>query len=77
MIRLFLTAQQVDVDDNNCEGDDPIQRAMGQFGKWHVFVCATVFLLKFPVAWHQVIKTGAMIPSFTEDKLFFFNYFID
>lgn len=27
---------------------------MGQFGKWHIFICATVFLLKFPVAWHQM-----------------------
>lgn len=33
---------------------DPIQRAMGDFGRWHLFVCIVIFLLKFPVAWHQV-----------------------
>lgn len=33
---------------------DPIQNAMGQFGKWHLLVCGVVFLLKFPVAWHQM-----------------------
>lgn len=33
---------------------DPIQKAMGDFGRWHLFVCVVIFLLKFPVAWHQV-----------------------
>lgn len=33
---------------------DPIQHAMGQFGKWHFLVCGIIFLLKFPVAWHQM-----------------------
>lgn len=33
---------------------DPIQRAMGNCGRWHVFVCVVIFLLKFPVAWHQM-----------------------
>lgn len=33
---------------------DPIQSAMGQFGKWHYLVCGVIFLLKFPVAWHQM-----------------------
>lgn len=33
---------------------DPIQRAMGDFGRWHLFVCVVIFLLKFPVAWHQM-----------------------
>lgn len=33
---------------------DPIQNAMGQFGKWHYLVCGVIFLLKFPVAWHQM-----------------------
>lgn len=27
---------------------------MGQFGRWHFFVCSIIFLLKFPVAWHQM-----------------------
>lgn len=33
---------------------DVIQKAMGSFGRWHLLVCAVVFLLKFPVAWHQM-----------------------
>lgn len=27
---------------------------MGDLGKWHIIVCASVFLLKFPVGWHQM-----------------------
>ncbi|XP_053695192.1 organic cation transporter protein isoform X2 [Sabethes cyaneus] len=40
---------------------DPVQRAMGQLGWWHIMVCAVVFPLKFPVAWHQmgIIFLGA------------------
>lgn len=34
--------------------NDPIQEAMGQFGKWHILVFASLFLIKFPVAWHQM-----------------------
>lgn len=33
---------------------DPIQQAMGSFGRWHAIICAFIFLLKFPVAWHQM-----------------------
>jgi hypothetical protein len=33
---------------------DPIQKSMGALGKWQIFICAVVFLLKFPVAWHQM-----------------------
>lgn len=33
---------------------DPIQKAMGSLGRWHIIVCFFVFLLKFPVAWHQM-----------------------
>ncbi|XP_031621351.1 organic cation transporter protein isoform X2 [Contarinia nasturtii] len=33
---------------------DPIQKAMGSLGRWHVIVCGFIFLLKFPVAWHQM-----------------------
>lgn len=34
---------------------------MGQLGWWHILVCAVVFPLKFPVAWHQmsIIFLGA------------------
>lgn len=27
---------------------------MGQFGRWHFWICAVIFLMKFPVAWHQM-----------------------
>lgn len=27
---------------------------MGGLGRWQIWVCAIVFLLKFPVAWHQM-----------------------
>lgn len=33
---------------------DPVQSSMGALGKWHLWVCAIVFILKFPVAWHQM-----------------------
>ncbi|XP_037922446.1 organic cation transporter protein-like isoform X2 [Hermetia illucens] len=33
---------------------DPVQKAMGAIGWWHIWVCGVVFLLKFPVAWHQM-----------------------
>ncbi|XP_017787309.1 PREDICTED: organic cation transporter protein-like [Nicrophorus vespilloides] len=33
---------------------DIIQRSMGVFGKWHFWVCIVIFLVKFPVAWHQL-----------------------
>lgn len=35
---------------------DPVQKAIGDLGHWQIFVCAIVFLLKFPVAWHQMGK---------------------
>lgn len=36
------------------ESQDPIQSAMGHFGKWHLIICAAIFLLKLPGAWHQM-----------------------
>ena len=33
---------------------DHIQKTIGEMGKWQIFVCAVIFLLKFPVAWHQM-----------------------
>lgn len=45
---------------------DPVQNAMGELGRWQIFVCSTVFLLKFPVAWHQLgIIFLAPKPDFT------------
>lgn len=36
------------------ENTDQIQSLMGELGRWQIFVCGVVFLLKFPVAWHQM-----------------------
>jgi hypothetical protein len=45
---------------------DPVQNAIGELGRWQILVCAIVFLLKFPVAWHQmVIIFLAPKPDFT------------
>lgn len=33
---------------------DPIVQSIGQIGRWQVFVCGVMFLLKFSVAWHQL-----------------------
>ncbi len=33
---------------------DPIQNAMGAMGRWQIWICAVIFLLKLPVAWHQM-----------------------
>lgn len=41
-------------DDSKKTLSDPIQNAMGEFGRWQIFVCLIIFLLKFPVAWHQL-----------------------
>lgn len=40
--------------ENDVQISDPVQESMGAIGKWHYIVCAAVFLLKFPVAWHQM-----------------------
>lgn len=34
--------------------DDPIKKTIGELGRWQVLMCAIIFLLKFPVAWHQM-----------------------
>lgn len=41
-------------DDEEKAKMDPVQNAMGPLGKWHIIVCGVIFLLKFPVAWHQM-----------------------
>ncbi|KAJ8958307.1 hypothetical protein NQ318_017453, partial [Aromia moschata] len=33
---------------------DVIQKCIGVLGRWHVYVCLIIFLVKFPVAWHQL-----------------------
>ncbi|XP_053604778.1 organic cation transporter protein-like [Plodia interpunctella] len=34
--------------------EDPLTRAIGAIGKWQIWICFVVFLVKFPVAWHQM-----------------------
>ncbi|XP_019877801.1 organic cation transporter protein-like isoform X2 [Aethina tumida] len=36
------------------ENVDIIQKSIGVLGKWHLWVCLAIFLVKFPVAWHQL-----------------------
>lgn len=45
---------------------------MGEFGRWHVLVCAAIFLVKFPVAWHLRIVTfmAPTIGTFCSDRNF-------
>lgn len=33
---------------------DPIEMAMGGLGKWQIWMCAVIFLQKFPTAFHQL-----------------------
>ncbi|XP_065169619.1 organic cation transporter protein-like isoform X2 [Atheta coriaria] len=36
------------------ETTDVFQKSMGVFGRWHLWICFIIFLVKFPVAWHQL-----------------------
>lgn len=36
---------------------------MGSIGKWHILICAVVFPLKFPVAWHQMSNIFLAAPT--------------
>lgn len=40
--------------ESQISNDDPVTRAIGAIGKWQIWVCFVVFLVKFPVAWHQM-----------------------
>lgn len=33
---------------------DIIQKSIGVLGRWHLWICFIIFLVKFPVAWHQL-----------------------
>ncbi|XP_026666972.1 uncharacterized protein LOC108622018, partial [Ceratina calcarata] len=33
---------------------DAVQEAIGNLGKWQIFVCLAISLVKFPIAWHQL-----------------------
>lgn len=49
----MLDAENKDVE-NQREDGDVITKAIGSIGKWQIWVCFVVFLVKFPVAWHQM-----------------------
>lgn len=34
--------------------DDPVQKALGDFGWWQFWITFSLSLLKFPIAWHQL-----------------------
>ncbi|XP_073955116.1 organic cation transporter protein-like isoform X1 [Choristoneura fumiferana] len=40
--------------ENQKVSEDPLTRAIGAIGKWQIWICFVVFLVKFPVAWHQM-----------------------
>ncbi|XP_045449762.1 organic cation transporter protein-like [Melitaea cinxia] len=47
----------VDNETKEAEGqnvEDPMTKAIGAIGKWQIWICFVVFLVKFPVAWHQM-----------------------
>lgn len=34
--------------------EDIVEKTIGVLGKWQILVCLAIFLVKFPVAWHQL-----------------------
>ncbi|XP_030027815.2 organic cation transporter protein isoform X3 [Manduca sexta] len=40
--------------ENHKVDEDPITKIIGAIGKWQIWICFVVFLVKFPVAWHQM-----------------------
>ncbi|XP_060523851.1 organic cation transporter protein-like isoform X2 [Cylas formicarius] len=36
------------------EVTDVVKSSIGTLGKWHIWTCLAIFLVKFPVAWHQL-----------------------
>lgn len=41
-------------DNNDKEQDDPVHKALGDFGWWQFWITFALSLLKFPIAWHQL-----------------------
>lgn len=33
---------------------DAVQQAIGNLGRWQIYVCLAISLVKFPIAWHQL-----------------------
>lgn len=42
----YFSAKQKDV--------DIVEKCIGSFGRWHWFAMFIIFMVKFPVAWHQI-----------------------
>lgn len=55
---------------------DPIQNAMGSLGRWHMIVCAFIFLMKFPVAWHQMRFVFLFVLNFFFSIKSIYDFFI-
>lgn len=49
----MLENENKDVE-NQKAAEDPLTKAIGAIGKWQIWICCVVFLVKFPVAWHQM-----------------------
>ncbi|KOB70676.1 putative organic cation transporter [Operophtera brumata] len=49
----MLENEAKDVENQNAT-EDPLTKAIGAIGKWQIWICLVVFLVKFPVAWHQM-----------------------
>lgn len=39
---------------DDAEEVDAVQQAIGHLGRWQIYVCLAISLVKFPVAWHQL-----------------------
>ncbi|GBP82663.1 Organic cation transporter protein [Eumeta japonica] len=53
ILNLVSTNENKDVEVQKVD-EDPLTRAIGAIGKWQIWICFVVFLVKFPVAWHQM-----------------------
>lgn len=56
MFANFLTVLESETKNVEIEkvDEDPITKIIGTIGKWQIWICIVVFLVKFPVAWHQM-----------------------
>ncbi|XP_041980013.1 organic cation transporter protein-like isoform X2 [Aricia agestis] len=50
----MLETETKDVENAQKPAVDPLTKAIGAIGKWQIWICFIVFLVKFPVAWHQM-----------------------
>lgn len=46
---------------------DVIEKCMGTFGRWQIIITLAIFLVKFPVAWHQlcIVIEAPPVSNFT------------